>query len=45
MVVRCVLGFGAMTCFFTAAKGLSLADLSILAKLQPIVLAILAPSP
>lgn len=43
MALRGVLGFGAMTCFFTAAKGLALADLSIIVKLQPILIALFAP--
>jgi drug/metabolite transporter (DMT)-like permease len=43
MALRAVLGFCAMSCFFTAAKGLALADLSILAKLQPLIIAIVAP--
>ncbi len=43
MALRGVLGFAAMTCFFTAAKGLPLADLSIIVKLQPIVIALFAP--
>jgi drug/metabolite transporter (DMT)-like permease len=43
MLSRILCGFGAMTCFFTAAKGLSLADLSLLTKLQPILVALLAP--
>ncbi|MFW6051323.1 MAG: DMT family transporter [Myxococcota bacterium] len=43
MLLRGVFGFGAMACFFTAAKGLDLADLSIIAKLQPILIALFAP--
>lgn len=43
MLLRALFGFGAMSCFFTAAKGLTLADLSILSKLQPIVVALAAP--
>lgn len=43
MVLRSLLGFGAMSCFFTAAKGLSLADLSLIGKLQPILVAFAAP--
>ncbi|MFW5925270.1 MAG: DMT family transporter [Myxococcota bacterium] len=43
MVLRGLFGFGAMACFFTAARGLDIADLSIIAKLQPILIALLAP--
>lgn len=42
-LVRVCLGFTAMICFYTAAKGLSVADLSLIAKLQPVVVGILAP--
>jgi len=41
--LRLAFGFAAMTCFYVAAKGLLVADLSILTKLQPIFVAILAP--
>lgn len=43
LVARVVFGFGAMFCYFTAAKGLSVADLSLITKLQPILVAIIAP--
>lgn len=43
MALRGGLGFAAMTCFFTAAKGLPLAELSIIVKLQPILIALVAP--
>lgn len=43
LTLRVLLGTGAMVCFFTSAKGLALADLSILSRLQPIVIAVLAP--
>ncbi len=43
LMLRVALGTGAMVCFFTAAKGLAMADLSILSRLQPIVVALLAP--
>lgn len=43
MVGRVTFGFAAMYCFFTAAKGLNVADLSLLTKLQPILVAIIAP--
>ncbi len=41
--VRVVFGFVAMFCYFTAARGLAVADLSLVHKLQPIVVALLAP--
>lgn len=41
--LRCVLGFGAMMCSFFAAKGLPVADLSLIWRLQPIFVAIIAP--
>lgn len=43
MFWRVALGFGAMFCYFTAAKGLTLADMAIVGKLQPIWVALLAP--
>ncbi len=43
LALRVALGTGAMFCFFTAAKGLAMADLSILSRLQPIAVALLAP--
>ena len=43
LTARVVLGFAAMACFFTAARGLSLADMSFLSKLQPVVIVLLAP--
>jgi drug/metabolite transporter (DMT)-like permease len=43
LAARVVLGFGAMACFFTAAAGLSLSDMSFLNKLQPVVIVLLAP--
>ena len=36
-------GFGAMFCFYSAAKGLSVADLSLITKLQPMLVALIAP--
>lgn len=36
-------GFLAMTCFYTAAHGLTVADLSLLGRLQPVLIAIAAP--
>ena len=43
ILLRVVLGFGALCFFFAAAKGLSIADLSLISKIQPILVAILAP--
>ena len=43
ILLRVVLGFGALCSFFAAAKGLSIADLSLISKIQPILVAILAP--
>jgi len=43
ILLRVVLGFGALCFFFAAAKGLSVADLSLISKIQPILVAILAP--
>lgn len=43
MLLRGVLGSCAMLCFFTAAHTISLGDLSIIAKLQPILVALFAP--
>ena len=43
ILFRVVLGFGALCSFFAAAKGLSIADLSLISKLQPILVAIVAP--
>jgi len=42
-VLRAVLGFGAMTCFFTAAYGIGVTELSLISKLQPVIVALLAP--
>ncbi len=41
--VRAALGTTAMFCFFSATKELPLADLSLLYKLQPILVALIAP--
>jgi len=43
MTVRVCLGFGAMYCFFTALKGLPLADTNLITKLQPVLIALGAP--
>ena len=41
--LRIGLGFGAMGCFYTAAKGLPLADLNLISLLQPVLVAAAAP--
>ncbi len=41
--IRALCGFSAMFCFYTAAKGLTLADMTLLTRTQPILLALLAP--
>ena len=41
--VRIGLGFVAMICFFTALKGLPLADTNMITKLQPVLIALGAP--
>ena len=43
LAVRITLGFLAMLCFFTALKGLPLADTNMITKLQPILIALGAP--
>ncbi|MCB9778735.1 MAG: DMT family transporter [Alphaproteobacteria bacterium] len=43
LAVRVVLGFGAMICFFTAAKGLSVAEHSLVTKVQPLLMGFIAP--
>ncbi len=43
LLLRASLGFLAMGCFFTAAKGMALADLTVISKLQPILVALVAP--
>lgn len=43
LAMRSLLGFSAMVCFFTAAKGVTVADLSLIGKLQPIWVALMAP--
>ncbi|MBW2454403.1 MAG: DMT family transporter [Deltaproteobacteria bacterium] len=40
---RVVFGFAAMFCYFTAAKELGIADVSLITKLQPILVAVVAP--
>lgn len=41
--LRVLFGFLAMSCYFFAARGLLITDLSLLGKLQPLVIAVLAP--
>jgi len=41
--LRVLFGFLAMSCYFFAAYGLEITDLSLLGKLQPLVIAVLAP--
>ena len=43
VMLRVVAGFVAMTCFYTAAHGLTVADLSLLGRLQPVAIALIAP--
>lgn len=43
LLLRTVLGFVAMSCSFAAAKGLGVGDLLLIAKMQPLLIAILAP--
>lgn len=43
VALRVVLGFLAMASFFTAAKFITLGELAIVSRLQPIVVALLAP--
>jgi drug/metabolite transporter (DMT)-like permease len=43
MALRVGFGFCAMACFFTATKGLTLADLSLISRTQPLLLTVAAP--
>lgn len=43
LVVRTVLGFAAMSCSFAATKGLGVGDILLIGKMQPLLIAILAP--
>jgi drug/metabolite transporter (DMT)-like permease len=43
LAIRIGLGFAAVLCFFTALKGLPLADTNMITKLRPIVIALCAP--
>lgn len=40
---RLLLGFFAMSCFYGASKGLALTDLTLISKLQPLLIALGAP--
>ncbi len=42
-MARAILGFSAMSCFFTATKGLPLTDLALISRLQPVLIAVVAP--
>jgi len=41
--LRLLFGVSAMICFFTAAKGLPLVDLNLITRLQPVLVALIAP--
>lgn len=43
MAARVLAGMGAMWCYYTAARLVTLADLSLITRLQPVVVALLAP--
>lgn len=43
LALRCALGLVAVFCFFTAAKQLMIADISLLSQLQPLAIAAIAP--
>ncbi|MEZ4317751.1 MAG: DMT family transporter [Myxococcota bacterium] len=43
LLVRCVFGFCAMFCFFSSTSGLGIGELSVLTKLQPLFVAVIAP--
>lgn len=43
LAMRTVLGFAAMSCVFAAAKGLGVGDLLLIGKMQPLLIAMLAP--
>lgn len=43
VALRVLLGTGAMVCFFYSAKGLGLAELAVVSRLQPVLVAVLAP--
>jgi len=43
LALRCLFGFGAMFSFFSAARSLGVGELTVIVKLQPIAVALLAP--
>jgi drug/metabolite transporter (DMT)-like permease len=43
LALRCVLGFTAMSMYFTAVKGLPVTDLALITRLQPILVGAMAP--
>lgn len=43
LLLRCGFGFCAMFCYYSATAGLGIGELSILTKLQPLLVALLAP--
>lgn len=43
VVLRCVFGFAAMFCYYSATRGLGIGELSVITKLQPILIALVAP--
>lgn len=43
LATRTLLGFGTLTCSFIAARYLAVADLMLIGKLQPLIVALLAP--
>ena len=43
LTLRIGLGFGAMFCFYEAAQGLSMADLVLVTRLEPVLVAVAAP--
>lgn len=43
LALRTALGFAAMSCTFAAARGLGVGDLLLIAKMQPLLIAMLAP--
>ena len=43
LAIRITLGFCAMSCFFTAAAHLSVAEVSLISKVQPVLVAVGAP--
>ncbi|MFT5682118.1 MAG: drug/metabolite transporter (DMT)-like permease, partial [Myxococcota bacterium] len=43
MALRVACGMGAMLCYYTATRGMALADLTLITRLQPVLIAIGAP--